>query len=93
MSVTLELPDHPIYGLSDAELLTHLDEITAAVQEARAFGTYVLAHCHTSAAMRNALDAGVRSIEHGLQMDAETATWNMEQGWDMKFRGPERHDA
>ena len=50
-----------------------VDEIAAAVQEARSFGTYVLAHCHTSAAMRNALDAGVRSIEHGSILDEETA--------------------
>jgi imidazolonepropionase-like amidohydrolase len=35
------------------------------VHEARAFGTYVLAHCHTPGAIANALDAGVRSIEHG----------------------------
>lgn len=42
-----------------------VDEMAAAVHEARAFGTYVLAHCHTPGAIANALDAGVRSIEHG----------------------------
>jgi imidazolonepropionase-like amidohydrolase len=50
-----------------------VEEIAAAVQEARAFNTYVLAHCHTSAAMQNALDAGVRSIEHGSVLDEATA--------------------
>lgn len=48
-------------------------EMTAAVEEARAFGTYVLAHCHTSAAVNNALSAGVRSIEHGSILDEPTA--------------------
>jgi len=49
------------------------EEIAAAVDVARSWDTYVLAHCHTSPAMNNALDAGVRSIEHGSLMDAETA--------------------
>jgi imidazolonepropionase-like amidohydrolase len=48
-------------------------EMKAAVEEARAFGTYVMAHCHTSAAVNNALDADVRSIEHGSIMDEATA--------------------
>jgi len=49
------------------------EEIAAAVDVARSWDPYVLAHCHTSPAMNNALDAGVRSIEHGSLMDAETA--------------------
>jgi imidazolonepropionase-like amidohydrolase len=48
-------------------------EIAAAVEVARSWGTYVLVHAHTSAAMRNALSAGVRSIEHGSILDEETA--------------------
>jgi imidazolonepropionase-like amidohydrolase len=32
-----------------------------------------MAHCHTSGAMNNALDAGVRSIEHGSILDEQTA--------------------
>ncbi len=50
-----------------------VDEMAAAVQEANAFGKYVMAHCHTSGAMNNALDAGVRSIEHGSILDEQTA--------------------
>jgi imidazolonepropionase-like amidohydrolase len=50
-----------------------VEEMAAAVHEARAFGTYAMAHCHTSAAMNNALDAGVRSIEHGSILDEATA--------------------
>ncbi len=50
-----------------------VEEIAAAVHEAKAFGKYAMAHCHTSAAMNNALDAGVRSIEHGSILDEQTA--------------------
>jgi imidazolonepropionase-like amidohydrolase len=50
-----------------------VEEMAAAVHEARAFGRYVMAHCHTSGAMRNALEAGVRSIEHGSILDEQTA--------------------
>ena len=48
-------------------------EMRAAVEEASSFGTYVLAHCHTSGAVNRALDAGVRSIEHGSMLDEGTA--------------------
>jgi imidazolonepropionase-like amidohydrolase len=40
-------------------------EMRAAVEEARAVGKYVLAHAYSDAAVRNAVEAGVRSIEHG----------------------------
>jgi imidazolonepropionase-like amidohydrolase len=50
-----------------------LEELRAIVQEARAAGTYVLAHAYSAPAVRRALEAGVRSIEHGNLIDAETA--------------------
>ncbi len=40
-------------------------EMRAAVEEAQAVGKYVLAHAYSDAAVRNAIAAGVRSIEHG----------------------------
>ena len=55
-------------------------ELSAAVQEARAAGTYVLAHCHTSPSMNNALDAGVRSLEHASILDEPTAARIAELG-------------
>jgi len=42
-----------------------VEEMQVAVDEARAAGKYVLAHAYSSSAVRNALRAGVRSIEHG----------------------------
>jgi imidazolonepropionase-like amidohydrolase len=50
-----------------------VDELRAAVEEAEAAGKYVLAHAYSGAAVRNALRAGVRSIEHGNLLDAEGA--------------------
>jgi imidazolonepropionase-like amidohydrolase len=49
------------------------DELRAAVAEAQAAGTYVLAHAYTPTAIRNAVQAGVRSIEHGNFLDEATA--------------------
>ena len=40
-------------------------EMRAAVEEAEAVGKYVLAHAYSDTAVRKALEAGVRSIEHG----------------------------
>jgi imidazolonepropionase-like amidohydrolase len=40
-------------------------ELRAAAEEARAAGTYVLAHAYSDSAVRRAVEAGIRSIEHG----------------------------
>ncbi|MBI4628463.1 MAG: amidohydrolase family protein [Candidatus Rokubacteria bacterium] len=40
-------------------------EMRAAVEEAQAVGKYVLSHAYSDAAVRRAVEAGVRSIEHG----------------------------
>jgi len=48
------------------------DEITAAVQAATDYGTYVATHVYTPAGIARALDAGVRSIEHGHLADEAT---------------------
>jgi imidazolonepropionase-like amidohydrolase len=50
-----------------------VEEMAAAVDVARSFNTYVMAHCHTSDAMNNALEAGIRSIEHGSILTEATA--------------------
>jgi imidazolonepropionase-like amidohydrolase len=58
------------------------DEIRAAVQAATDYGTYVATHVYTPAGISRAIDAGVRSIEHGHLADeatirhiGETETW------------------
>lgn len=58
------------------------DEIKAAVQAAADYGTYVATHVYTPAGIARAIDAGVKSIEHGHLADeatirhiGETQTW------------------
>ena len=48
-------------------------EIRAAVEVAEAASTYVMAHAYNDGSVRNCLEAGVRSIEHGNLIDLETA--------------------
>ncbi|MCP3974709.1 MAG: amidohydrolase family protein [bacterium] len=50
-----------------------LPEIEAAVEEATAFGRYVLAHAYTPEAITRAAHAGVRTIEHGNLIDDAAA--------------------
>jgi imidazolonepropionase-like amidohydrolase len=50
-----------------------VDELRAAVEEARARNTYVLAHAYHARSIANCVEAGVRSIEHGNLLDEETA--------------------
>ena len=50
-----------------------VEEITAAVEEAHAFGRYVLTHAYTPEAITRAVTCGVRTIEHGNLVDAPTA--------------------
>jgi imidazolonepropionase-like amidohydrolase len=49
------------------------EEILTIVEETRRAGKYVAAHCHTIEAIRRGVTLGVRSIEHGTSIDAETA--------------------
>jgi imidazolonepropionase-like amidohydrolase len=55
-------------------------ELQAAVEEARAVGTYVMAHLYSASSISNALNAGVRSLEHGNLMTAESARMIREAG-------------
>jgi imidazolonepropionase-like amidohydrolase len=50
-----------------------VEEIAAAVEVARDWGTYVLTHSHTSPAIERSIDAGVRSVEHGTFLERATA--------------------
>jgi imidazolonepropionase-like amidohydrolase len=61
-------PNDPIWTLQYSE-----EEIRAIVEEAAAWQTYVMAHAYTPASIRRAVSFGVRSIEHGNLIDAETA--------------------
>jgi len=48
-----------------------LEEIRTAVEEARAQGRKVMAHAQANAGIKNALKAGVATIEHGIWLDGD----------------------
>lgn len=50
-----------------------LDEVRAAVEEAKAFGRYVCAHAYTPEAITRAAQCGVRAIEHDNLIDDTSA--------------------
>ena len=56
------------------------EEIRAVVDEAARRGSYVAAHAYSPEAIRHSVENGVRSIEHGNLMDAETAALMAERG-------------
>ncbi|MCU1605072.1 MAG: amidohydrolase [Modestobacter sp.] len=49
------------------------EEVRAVTEEANRRGSYVAAHAYSPEAIRHAVDNGVRSIEHGNLLDADTA--------------------
>jgi imidazolonepropionase-like amidohydrolase len=49
------------------------EELLAAVDEAQRSNTYVMAHVYTAAGIKRAVEAGVRTIEHGNLIDEPTA--------------------
>ena len=57
-----------------------MDELRAIVAEADAWETYVMAHAYTPKAIRRAVEAGVRTIEHGNLVDEATAELLRQKG-------------
>ena len=60
-------PTDPIDGTQFS-----MDELRAAVEEAEAANLYALAHAYSPRAVTRAVQAGVRSIEHGNLIDEAT---------------------
>jgi imidazolonepropionase-like amidohydrolase len=55
-------------------------ELRAIVEEARAVGLYVAAHCEEDNGARRAVEFGVRTIEHGFFLSEDTAKVMKEKG-------------
>ena len=55
-------------------------ELRAAVEAAENWGTYVVAHAFTPAAIQRSIAAGVKCIEHGFLMDDASARLMAEKG-------------
>ncbi len=81
--------DH-IKVLSSGGILTHgsnpntaeftLEELQAAVEEAHVFGLRVAAHAHSAQGIKNAIRAGVASVEHATLIDDEGIALAKQQG-------------
>jgi len=81
--------DH-IKVLSSGAMLTHgsnpnaaeftLEELQAAVEEAHAFGLRVAAQAHSAQGIKNAIRAGVASVEHTTLIDDEGLALARQQG-------------
>jgi len=57
-----------------------LDEIRAAVDEAAVQGRKVMAHAQANAGIKNALKAGVATIEHGIWLDGDAIEMMLDGG-------------
>jgi imidazolonepropionase-like amidohydrolase len=68
-------PTDPIDGLGYA-----VDELKAAVEEARDAKTYVAAHLYTAEGIERAVACGVRTLEHCNRVDAKSARKAAEAG-------------
>ncbi|MDX6275135.1 MAG: hypothetical protein QOJ92_2345 [Frankiales bacterium] len=55
-------------------------ELDVAVAEAAAAGIHVLAHAQAAEGIKNAVRAGIRSIEHGVQLDDEAIELMLQHG-------------
>ncbi len=63
-----------------------VEEVHAAVEAAENWGTYVTVHAYTPRAVRQAIEAGVRCIDHGQLLDDATAKLMAEKGiwWSLQ---------
>jgi imidazolonepropionase-like amidohydrolase len=61
-------------------------ELRAAVEAADNWGTYVTVHAYTPRAVRQAIEAGVKCIDHGQLLDDATAKLMAEKGvwWSLQ---------
>lgn len=62
------------------------EEMKAAVNAAENWGTYVTVHAYTPRAVRMAIEAGVKCIEHGQLIDESTAKLMAQKGvwWSLQ---------
>ena len=70
--------------LSPRDKPTHahfrLDELKVLVEEASAAGIWVMAHAQATPGIKNAIRAGIRSIDHGIYLDDEAIEMMLARG-------------
>jgi imidazolonepropionase-like amidohydrolase len=64
-------PRHAHFTMAELEVMT---------EEAARAGIYVMAHAHGVDGIKNAIRAGIRSIEHGTQLDDQAIEMMLEKG-------------
>lgn len=64
-------PRHPHFALDELEVL---------VREAAAAGRWVMAHAQSAQGIKNAVRAGIRSIEHGIFLDDQAIDLMLQRG-------------
>lgn len=64
-------PTHAHFGPTELDVL---------VEEATAAGAAVMAHAQAAPGIKNAIRAGIRSIEHGIYLDDEAISLMLERG-------------
>ena len=70
-------------------------EIRAATEAAENWGTYVAVHAYTPRSINQAIDGGVKSIEHGQLIDEKTAKRMAKEGiwWSLQPFTPDRKSS
>ena len=70
--------------LSPRDKPTHahfrLQELEVLVEEANAAGIFVMAHAQAAPGIKNAIRAGIRSIDHGIYLDDEAIQLMLDRG-------------
>ena len=70
--------------LSPRDKPTHahfrLEELEVLVEEANAAGIFVMAHAQATPGIKNAIKAGIRSIDHGIYLDDEAIEMMLARG-------------
>ena len=56
------------------------EELDVLVEEANAAGIWVMAHAQAAPGIKNAIRAGIRSIDHGIYLDEEAIEMMLAQG-------------
>jgi imidazolonepropionase-like amidohydrolase len=56
------------------------EELAVLVEEATAAGIFVMAHAQAAPGIKNAIRAGIRSIDHGIYLDDEAIELMLERG-------------
>ena len=74
-----------VYDPLDVTQYTY-EEIKAAVEAAENWGTYVTVHAYTPRAIKQAINAGVKCIDHGQLLDDETVKMMADQNifWSLQ---------